>query len=145
MTDREYLPDPPDEPRDEELTPNQLHDRFESVTNMTAAEGRRALEDPRNDAYKSRNSEAAQPGDEPLEDFIKLAETPASEWRDVDDGFNEVEEARELLDFVDRTAAQGVDRPPADEALVEEEPHYGKQEWSLVRWGVDPYPEDDVP
>lgn len=140
-----YTPDPSDKPPDEELTPQQLHNRFERVTNMTAEEGRQALEDPRNRAYKRRNSEKSQPGDEPLEDFIRLAETPASEWSDEDDGFNEVKQAEELLNFVDRTAAQGADRPPKDEALVEDEPHYDKQEWSLIRWGVDPYPDDGVP
>jgi hypothetical protein len=68
-----YTPDPTDKPPDDELTPQQLHDRFERVTNMTAEEGRQALEDPRNQAYKRRNSEKSQPGDEPLEDFIRLA------------------------------------------------------------------------
>lgn len=140
-----FLPDPDDEPPDEELTPTELHDRFERNTNMTAEEGRDALESERNEIYKRRNSDAAQEGDEPLEDFIRLAETPASEWEDKDDGFNEVEEARELLDFVDRTAAQGATREKDGALIPEEEPHYGKQEWSLVRWGVDPFPDDDVP
>lgn len=140
-----YLPDPPEEPPDDELTPDQLHDRFERVTNITAQEGREVLESKRNEVYKRRNSSQAQEGDEPLEDFIRLAETPASEWQDKDDGFNEVEEAKELLDFVDRTAAQGAEKEKEGAMLPDEEPHYGKQEMSLMRWGVDVFPEDEYP
>jgi hypothetical protein len=140
-----YLPDVPEDPPDEELTPSQLHDRFERVTNLDADELREVKDSERNRVYKERNSDAAQPGDEPLDDAIRLAETPASEWEDKDDAFNEVEEARELLDFVDRTAAQGASRDKDRAMIPEEEPHYGKQEMSLVRWGVDPYPDDSYP
>jgi len=140
-----YLPDPPEEPDQDELTPTQLHDRFESVTNLDADEMREVKSSERNRIYKERNSGAAQPGDEPLDDAIRLAETPASEWSDEDDGFNEVAEAKELLNFVDRTATQGASREKDGAMIEEEEPHYGKQEMSLIRWGVDPFPDDSYP
>lgn len=134
-----YLPEPPDEPEDEKLSAEELHDRWEDVTNLGAAELRDVLDSERNDEYKERNSEMAQEGDEPLRDAIMLAETPAEEWDE-----EEVEEAREALDFISRTAAQGAEKEK-EGAMLPEEPHYGKQEMSLVRWGVDPFPEDGWP
>lgn len=133
------LPTIDDTPPDEELSGPEMHDRWTDATNLTASELRDVKESKRNKIYKERNSGASQPGDEPLDDAIRLAETPKSEWGDKDDGFNEYEEAEEALNFLRRTGAQGASCSDRDRAMIEEEePHYGKQEMSLVRWGFDP-------
>lgn len=133
-----FLPDPSDDPPDEELTPRQLHDRFEKNTNLDP----RLVDDLRAseafEEYRDAKS-GGQPIGEPLDDYERLATTPASEWEDKDDGFNEVEEAEELLDYVDRTAAQGADGQELGDTGVT------KQELSLLTWGVDVDPEDEFP
>jgi hypothetical protein len=127
----------PDDPPDEELTPNELHDRFESVTNLEA-DGLREFKDSKfNAAYLEQNSEQAQEGNEPLNDAIRLAETPADEWRDKDDGFNEVEEAEELLDFQRRTQGAIESQGLGDNYLTDEEV-MPKREAASIRWGIDP-------
>lgn len=133
-----FLPDPPDDPPDDELTPTELHDRFEAATNLSPAAADRLVESEPFAIYGEEKS-GGQPLMEPLDDYVRLKETPADEWRDVDDGFNEVEEAEELLDYVDRTAAQGADGTELGDT------GHTKQELSLMTWGVDPFPEDGFP
>jgi hypothetical protein len=140
---RKYLPEVPDNPPDEELTGHEMHDRWEQVTNMDAQGLRYLKQSERNERYLERNSDEAQERNEPLNDAIRLAETPASQWEDEDDGFNEVKQAEEALNFIRRTAAQGASQDK-DRAMIEDErPHYGKQEMSLARWALDPFPEED--
>jgi hypothetical protein len=127
--------DPPDEPPDEELTPRQLHDRWESSTNLDAAQLERFKDSPFNEVYKTQNSAQAQPGDEPLDDAIQLAETPADEWRDLDDGFNEVEEAEEALDWIDRHGSQARDGLGTN--FLTDERKVTRREAAGIRWGVD--------
>jgi hypothetical protein len=127
----------PDDPPDEELTPNQLHDRFESVTNLQADALRDFKDSKFNDAYLDQNSEQAQDGNEPLNDAIRLAETPADEWRDKDDGFNEVAEAEELLDFQRRTQGAIKSQGLGENYLTDEEV-MPKREAASIRWAIDP-------
>jgi len=127
----------PDDPPDDELTPGQLHDRIDEVTNLSADELRAFQESNYNQAYNMTKSEAAQSGDEPLEDAIRLLETPREEYRDVDDGFNEVEEARELLDFQRRTQAQIASQGLGSKFLTDAE-NMQKREAASIRWGIDP-------
>jgi hypothetical protein len=129
--------DIPDDPPDEDLTPTQLHDRFESVTNLQADQLRAFKDSKYNDAYLEQNSEQAQTGNEPLEDAIRLAETPADEWRDEDDGFNEVAEAEELLNFQRRTQGQIKSQGLGDNYLTDERVMQ-KREAASIRWAIDP-------
>jgi hypothetical protein len=127
----------PDDPPDEDLTPTQLHDRFESVTNLQA-DSLRAFKDSKfNAAYLEQNSEQAQAGNEPLDDAIRLAETPADEWRDKNDGFNEVEEAEELLNFQRRTQG-AIDSQGLGENYLTDEEIMPKREAASIRWAIDP-------
>lgn len=128
---------PPDEPPDEDLTPDQLHDRFERFTNLEAEQLKRFKESEFNDAYLEQNSSQAQAGNEPLDDAIELAETPADEWRDVEDGFNEVEEAEELLDFRRSKGAQ-INIQGLGENYLTDEKVMQKREAAQIRWGWDP-------
>jgi len=127
----------PNDPPDDELTPRQLYDRFEDAVNLDVEELRAFKASEYNEAYNSMKSEAAQPGDEPLDDVIRLSETPASMWRDVDDGFNEVEEARELLSFQRRTQAQ-IGSQGLGENYLTEARNMQKREAASIRWGIDP-------
>lgn len=122
--------DPPDDPPDEELTINQLHDRWEASTNLSAGELRDFRDSAYNQAYLDQNSSKAQAGDEPLNDAIMLAETPADEW-----GETEREEAEEALDWIDRHGAQAEDGL-GDNFLTETE-DMTKREAAGIRWGVD--------
>jgi len=127
----------PSDPPDDELTPTELYDRVESVTNLDVAELEAFQESSYNEAYLESNSEQAQPGDEPLEDAIRLLETPADEYRDLDDGFNEVEEAEELLDFQRRTQGQ-IESQGLGENYLTEARDMTKREAASIRWGIDP-------
>jgi len=127
----------PDDPPDGDLTPQQLHDRIDEVTNLTADELRAFKGSDFNQEYNRVKSDAAQPGDEPLDDVIRLLETPASEYRDVDDGFNEIEEARELLSFQRRTQAQIASQGLGSNFLTDAE-NMQKREAASIRWGIDP-------
>ena len=127
----------PSDPPDDELTPTELYDRVESVTNLDVAELEAFQESKYNEAYLESNSEQAQPGDEPLEDAIRLLETPADEYRDLDDGFNEVEEAEELLDFQRRTQGQ-IESQGLGENYLTDARDMTKREAASIRWGIDP-------
>ncbi len=122
--------DPPDDPPDEELSATELHDRWESSTNLSASQLRRFRDSKYNRAYKQQNSSKAQPGDEPLNDAIMLAETPASDWGD-----RERDEALEALDWIDRHGAQAEDG--LGENYLTDEEDMTKREAAGIRWGVD--------
>jgi hypothetical protein len=68
---------------------------------------------------------------------ITLLETPPEQWRDVEDGFNEIAEAREMLDFQRRTQAQIKSQGLGSNTL----PEYDDmtfREAASIRWGIDP-------
>jgi len=127
----------PSDPPDDELTPEELYERFEAAVNVTAEELREFQDSLYNERYLESNSEQSQPGDEPLEDAIELLETPADEWRDLDDGFNEVEEAEELLDFQRRTQGQ-IKSQGLGENYLTDERDMTKREAASIRWAIDP-------
>ena len=127
----------PNVPPDDALPPEQLHDRVEATVNFESSELRAFRYSELNQAYLEQASEAAQPGDEPLEDTIQLLETPRSEYRDVEDGFNEVQEAEELLSFQRRTQAQ-IDSQGLGENFLTDLEVMQKREAASIRWGIDP-------
>jgi len=127
----------PDDPPDADLTPEQLHDRIDQITNLTADELRAFKGSDFNQQYNRVKSDAAQPGDEPLDDVIRLLETPASEYRDMDDGFDEIEEGRELLSFQRRTQAQIASQGLGENYLTDLEVMQVREAAS-IRWGIDP-------
>ena len=127
----------PSVPPDDELSPQQLYDRVEQVTNLDADELRAFKQSDYNAAYLEVASDAAQPGDEPLDDAIQLLETPGYEYSAVDDGFNEVEEAKELLDFQRRTQAQIASQGLGDNFLTDAR-DMQVREAASIRWGIDP-------
>jgi len=104
---------------------------FQDTVNMTASE-LEAWEDSDNRDIYLKQKSGGQPAGEPLADVQRLVDTPKSEWRDKDDGFNEVEEAREVTAFVARMSAaeQGDAMPDSDPAL-------SKRDASLLEWGFD--------
>jgi len=122
--------DPPDEPPEEELTNNQLHDRWESATNLTATELREFRDSEYNAAYLEENSSKAQDGNEPLNDAIMLASTPADEW-----GENEREEAIEALNWIDRHGSQA--KGGLGDNFITDNEDMTKREAAGIRWGVD--------
>ena len=127
----------PSDPPDDELTPRQLYDRFEEVTNLTSSELKAFRDSDYNEEYLEGNSDRAQRGNEPLDDVITLLETPPEQWRDVEDGFNEIAEAREMLDFQRRTQAQIKSQGLGSNTL----PEYDDmtfREAASIRWGIDP-------
>lgn len=128
---------PPDDPPDEDLSPHALHDRWERSFELSAEELREFKASEFNAAYREQNSSGAQPGNEPLDDAIRLAETPGDEWEDRDDGFNEVEEAREALDWLERHGAQAKSQGLGGNFLTDQEA-VTKREASFIRWGTDP-------
>jgi len=127
----------PNVPPDDALPPEQLHDRVDATVNLEASELRAFRDSELNQAYLEQASEAAQPGDEPLEDTIQLLETPRSAYRDVDDGFNEVQEAEELLGFQRRTQAQ-IESQGLGENFLTDLEVMQKREAASIRWGIDP-------
>ena len=127
----------PSEPPDAELTTQQLADRVDEITNLSVEELEAFHASEYNEEYLEANSERAQRGNEPLDDVIRLLETPPDQWRDIDDGFNEIEEGRELLDFQRRTQAQIKSQGLGSNTL----PEYDDmtfREAASIRWGIDP-------
>jgi len=110
----------------------QIWQDFQDTVNMTVGELESWKESDNYAAYQERKS-GGQEGTEPIDDAIRLLETPKSEWEDKDDGFNEVEEANELLAFTSRMGK--VD--PGDD-IPDTDPPISKQEASMFSWGVDP-------
>jgi hypothetical protein len=127
----------PSDPPDDELTPRQLHDRVDEVVNLTVDELEAFRASEYNQEYLEANSDRAQPGNEPLDDVITLLETPPDEWRDVEDGFNEIAEARELLDFQRRTQGQ-IKSQGLGSSTIAEYDDMTFREAASIRWGIDP-------
>lgn len=114
---------------------DEVWDDFQSTVNMTATELEDWKESDNYAEYQERKS-GGQSGTEPIDDAIRLIETPKSEWEDTDDGFNEVEEANELLAFTGRMSQV----EPGD-PIPNTDPELSKQEASMLSWGVDPNPD----
>jgi len=127
----------PSDPPDDALTPQQLADRVDDVVNLTVEELEAFRASEYNEEYLEYNSERAQRGNEPLDDVIRLLDTPRDEWRDVDDGFNEIAEARELLDFQRRTQAQIKSQGLGSNTIAEYD-DMTFREAASIRWGIDP-------
>jgi len=115
---------------------DEVFDDFHDTVNMSPGELEAFGQSDNFDIYADRKS-GGQPIDEPREDVIQLLETPKDEWRDVDDGFNEIEEANEVLAFTGRMseAEQGDPMPGTD-------PPLSKRDASLLNWGLDPNPDE---
>ena len=120
-------------------SPQDIHDELAQATNMTADELRDLKETENWDIYGERKS-GGEDLNEPVDDMIRLLETPASQYEDKDDGFNEVEEANQALDFLSRMKGveDGEDMPDSD-------PGMSKRDMSLLAWGYDPEPDDYWP
>ena len=113
---------------------DELYDRFNDRVNMSVAE----LEAWKNSENFDTYAEKKAGGEDiqtPVNDAIQLLETPKSEWEDVDDGFNEVEEANQLMSFTSRM--QGVEQ---GDPMAGSDPELSKRDASLINWGVDPSP-----
>jgi len=111
--------------------PLDVHEKFTDRVNMSVDE----LEDWKNsnqfDVYAEKKS-GGEPVEKPVDDAIRLIETPADEWADEDDGFNEVEEAQQLLSFTSRMQGNESGDPMAGS-----DPPLSKRDASLLSWGVD--------
>jgi len=127
----------PSVPADEALDPQQLAQRVREVTNLDVEQLEAFKASEFNRVYNEGKSDAAQPGDEPLDDVIQLLETPDAQWRDIDDGFNEVQEAEELLAFQRRTQAQ-IKRQGLGENYLTDREVMQFREAASIRWGIDP-------
>jgi len=126
----------------EKLSPQQAHDRWESVTNLQADELRELQDSKRNEVYLDRaegneETDPPVPGG-PLEDAITMATTPRSQW-DADLR----KEADEAINYGSRTFPQ-FEREDGKALLPDQEPRVTKGEIALERWGFEPH-EDDFP
>jgi len=119
--------------------PMKIHDELANATNMTPSELDDLTETKNWDIYGERKS-GGEDLNEPVDDMIRLLETPASEYEDTDDGFNEVEEANQALSFLARM--KGVED---GEPMPNSDPPMSKRDMSLLAWGYDPEPEDNFP
>jgi hypothetical protein len=114
---------------------DEVFDDFQDNVNMTVSELEAWEESDNREIYAGKKS-AGQPIDEPLDDVVTLLETPKDEWRDVDDGFNEIEQANEVNAFVGRMS-EGEQGDP----MPGTEPELSKRDASLINWGFDPNPD----
>jgi len=113
---------------------DEVFEEFNSVVNMSPTELESFGESDNFDAYESRKS-GGEPIDKPREDILRLQNTPKDEWRDVDDGFNEVEEANQAISFISRMSGNDSGEPMPDT-----DPGLSKRDASLLNWGHDPNP-----
>lgn len=114
-----------------------LHGRFEERVNMSPGELEAWGDSDNFGVYEERKSGGEQI-DTPREDAIRLLETPVSDWEDTDDGFNEVDEANQLLSFTSRM--QGVEQ---GDPMPGTDPELSRRDASLLNWGVDPNERSD--
>jgi hypothetical protein len=114
---------------------DQLFSEFQDTIDMSPSELEAFRDSEQREAYAERKS-GGQPIDEPLDDVLRLKETPKSEWEDTDDGFNEIEEAREAVNFADRMSANDPGDP-----IPGTDPPLSKRDASLLNWGSDPNPD----
>lgn len=118
------------------MKPQDIHQQFHDRINMSAAELDALKESPNYAEYQERKS-GGQEGTEPIDDAIRLIETPAREWEcSDDDRFNECEQAQELLSFTDRMSEVEQGGP-----IPDTEPAVSKRDMSLMAWALDPNPD----
>jgi len=114
---------------------DEVFSEFRDTVNMSPGELEAWRDSENREIYADRKS-GGQPLDEPLDDALRLKETPKSEWEDSDDdGFNEVEEAEELINFVNRMSANDSGDP-----MPGTDPPISKRDASLIQWARDPNP-----
>lgn len=115
---------------------DDVYEAFTDAVNMSPGELESYGDSDNFKEYEDRKS-GGQPIDEPREDVIRLLETPKDQWADEDDGFNEVEQAKEAVGFINRMKAgqQGEPMPDTD-------PKLSKRDASLLNWGHDPNPDE---
>lgn len=129
----------------ERVTPQQAHDRWESVTGLQMSDLEGLRDTAEHEAYLDNNSGQAQGDDNPpiaggpLDDAIHLAETPRSEW-----GADERAEAEEAINWASRHLAQfdegdGEDLTPGDGTKTT------KADVAAARWAFDFRPDDNWP
>jgi len=110
--------------------PQQLHDELAGMTNMTPAQLERMKDTPEWQAYGEAKS-GGEDLDEPVDDMIRLLETPRDEYSCEDDGFNECEEAQQAISFLSRMKGNESGEPVGDTGI-------SKRDFSLYGWGYDP-------
>jgi len=120
-------------------SPQEIHDELANATNMTVGELRDLKESKNWEIYGEQKS-GGEDLNKPVDDMIRLLETPASEYEDTNDGFNEVEEANQALSFLGRM--KGVED---GEPMPNSDPPMSKRDMSLLAWGYDPDEDDRFP
>lgn len=115
---------------------DEEYSEFQDNVTMTQDELEAWRESDNRKVYAQRKS-AGENIDVPLNDVQRLKSTPKSEWEDKDDGFNEVEQAQQVNNFISRMRAvdQGDPMPGTD-------PELSKRDASLLNWGFDPNPNE---
>jgi hypothetical protein len=114
---------------------DEVFREFHNRVNMSVGELEAWADSDNYEEYRDEKS-GGQPIDEPREDVIQLLETPKSEWEDKDDGFNEIEQAEEVLAFTGRMREVEQGEPISDT-----DPPLSKRDASLINWGLDPNPD----
>jgi len=106
--------------------PMDVHDELASLTNMTPGQCR-------NFELYGEEKSGGEELTKPVDDMIRLLETPATDYEDTDDGFNEVEEANQAISFINRMKGN----EPGD-PIEGTDPPLSKRDMSLYAWGYDP-------
>jgi hypothetical protein len=112
------------------------------VTNLQADDLERLEDSRRNELYLEQ-AEGNQTQDNPplpggpLADAQTLAATPRDEWTK-----DHRAEAEEAINFLSRTMPQ-FEQSEGEPLIEDKSPKVHKDELSIMRWGVDPKPEDD--
>jgi len=114
---------------------DDIFSEFQDSVNMGADELRDWRESAQFEAYTEHKSGGQEPT-EPINDAIQLLETPKSEWSCKDDGFNECEQAEELVNFNSRMGANESGDP-----IPGTDPPLSKRDASLLSWGQDSNPD----
>ena len=115
-------------------SPQEIHDELARETNMTADQLRRMKDTPEWEAYGEAKS-GGEDLNKPVNDMIRLLETPADEYSCEDDGFNECEEGQQALDFLNRMKGVEPGEPVGDTGI-------SKRDFALYGWGLDPDQDD---
>jgi len=112
--------------------PRQIHDELANATNMTPDQLRRLKETDNFERYGEEKS-GGEDLDQPVDDMIRLLETPADQYSCEDDGFNECEQGQQALSFLARMKGNDSGDP-----ISGTEPPVSKRDMSLYAWGFDP-------
>jgi len=116
---------------------DDVFEDFNDRVNMSVSELEDWKESEQFDTYAEKKS-GGENINKPVDDAIRLLETPKDDWEDTDDGFNEVEEANQLLSFTSRM--QGNE---SGEPMPGSDPPLSKRDASLISWGFDPNERSD--